>query len=82
MDESSLLPRAKREKYNVLFASGDAPDLIFEYDTKYRNSLISQKQLMPLNELIEEHSVEYKALLEEYPILRKVTTRDDGNIYR
>lgn len=70
-----------KEKYNVLFASGDAPDLIFEYDTKYRNILISQKQLMPLNDLIEEHSVEYKALLEKYPILRKVATREDGNMY-
>jgi putative aldouronate transport system substrate-binding protein len=70
-----------REKFNVMFASGNAPDVIFEYDTSYRNELISQKQLMPLNELIEEHSVEYKELLNKYPIMRKVTTRPDGNIY-
>ncbi|TLS54167.1 extracellular solute-binding protein [Paenibacillus antri] len=70
-----------KEKFNVMFASGSAPDLIFEYDTAYRNELISQKQLMPLNDLIEEHSVEYKALLEKYPLLRKVATREDGNMY-
>lgn len=70
-----------KEKFNVMFASGSAPDLVFEYDTAYRNELISQKQLMPLNDLIEEHSVEYKALLEKYPLLRKVATRDDGNMY-
>lgn len=80
--EFVTIPRwESKEKYNVLFASSAAPDLIFEYDTKYRNSLIAQKQLMPLNDLIEEHSVEYKALLDKYPILRKVTTRNDGNIY-
>ncbi|GBG07119.1 ABC transporter substrate-binding protein [Paenibacillus agaridevorans] len=70
-----------KEKFNVMFASSKAPDLIFEYDTAYRNELIAQKQLMPLNDLIEEHSVEYKALLEKYPILRKVATREDGNMY-
>lgn len=80
--EFVTIPRwESKEKYNVLFASGGAPDLIFEYDTAYRNSLISQKQLMPLNDLIEEHSVEYKALLEKFPILRKVATREDGNMY-
>lgn len=70
-----------KEKFNVLFASASAPDLIFEYDTGYRNELINQKQLMPLNDLIEEHSVEYKAMLEKYPILKKVATREDGNMY-
>ncbi len=80
--EFVVIPRwESREKYNVLFASGGAPDLVFEFDTTYRNSLITQKQLMPINDLIEEHSVEYKALLEQYPILRKLATRADGNMY-
>lgn len=78
----STVPRwESKEKFNVLFASASAPDLIFEYDTSYRNELINQKQLMPLNDLIEEHSVEYKAMLEKYPILKKVATREDGNMY-
>ncbi len=78
----TAIPRWEfKEKFNVLFASGTAPDLIFEYATSYRNELISQKQLMPLNDLIEEHSTEYKALLEKYPILRKVAVREDGNLY-
>ncbi len=69
------------DKYNVLFASGQAPDLIYEFKTDFRDQLINAKQLMPIQDLIEEHSVEYKAMLEEYPILRKIATRDDGNMY-
>ncbi|CAH0122319.1 hypothetical protein PAE9249_04868 [Paenibacillus sp. CECT 9249] len=78
----TAIPRWEfKEKFNVLFASGSAPDLIFEYATGYRNELINQKQLMPLGDLIEQHSTEYKALLEKYPLLQKVAARDDGNIY-
>ncbi|MBD2848503.1 extracellular solute-binding protein [Paenibacillus sp. IB182496] len=69
------------DKFNVMFASGTAPDLIFEYATGYRNELINQKQLMPIGELIEQHSTTYKALLEEYPLLRQVGTREDGQMY-
>lgn len=51
------------QKWNVLFASDSAPDIINEYDPNIVNPLIDQKQLMPLNDLIENNSVEYKKLL-------------------
>lgn len=69
------------ETFNTLFASGDAPDLIFEYATSYRNQLYQQGQLMPIGDLIEEHSESYKALMEKYPHLKTIGTKDDGQLY-
>ncbi|WP_127579596.1 extracellular solute-binding protein [Paenibacillus koleovorans] len=80
--EFVAVPRNEsKQKFNVLFASGSAPDLIMEFDTNYRNQLIGQKQLMPIGDLIDKYSVEYKAMLQKNPILRKMATREDGNMY-
>lgn len=67
--------------FNTLFASGDAPDLIFEYDTGYRNQLYQQGQLLPIGDLIEQHSTSYKALMAKYPHLQTIGTKDDGQLY-
>lgn len=69
------------QKFNVLFASRQAPDLIFEFDTAYQGQLYNQKQLMPLDDLIENGSTEYKAMLDKYPALRKAATMEDGHMY-
>lgn len=69
------------QKFNVLFASKSAPDLIFEFDTAYQGQLYNQKQLLPLDDLIENSSKEYKAMLEKYPALRKAGTMADGKLY-
>jgi putative aldouronate transport system substrate-binding protein len=68
-------------KFNALFASGTAPDLILEYDATYRNSWYSQKLLMPLDEMIDKYSTTYKQLLAKYPLLRKIGTKEDGKLY-
>lgn len=70
-----------RQKLNVLFASASAPDLIFEYDQYIKNPLYDQKQLMPIDDMIDKYSTEYKAMLAEYPILKKVGTKSDGKLY-
>lgn len=76
------IPRNKpEEKLNVLFASGSAPDLIVEYSTDNRNAWFSSKQIQPIDEAVEQYSTEYKALLEKYPVLRKLGTRSDGKMY-
>ncbi|WP_284638373.1 extracellular solute-binding protein [Paenibacillus silviterrae] len=76
------IPRNKPEdKLNVLLASGSAPDFIQDYNPLNKNAWYASKQLMPLDDLIEKHSVEYKALLSKYPILRKLGTQDDGKLY-
>lgn len=76
------IPRwESQSKLNVLFASGSAPDLIFEFGTSIRNQFFDQKQLLPLDDLIEQHSVEYKALMEKYPQLKQAGTKTDGKLY-
>ncbi|MCR2805619.1 extracellular solute-binding protein [Paenibacillus soyae] len=70
-----------KQKLNVLFASASAPDLIFEYDPYIKNPLYDQKQLMPINDMIDKYSTTYKELLADYPVLGKVGTKSDGKIY-
>lgn len=80
--EYVMVPRSDSQaRFNTLFAAGDAPDLILEYDTQYRNQLYAQGLLLPIGDLIEEHSTTYKSMLEEYPDLRKVGTKSDGKLY-
>lgn len=69
------------QKYNTLFASSSAPDLIFSGNAEFRNQLYSQKQLLPLDELIEQHSTAYKNLLKQYPLLREAGVKPDGKLY-
>jgi putative aldouronate transport system substrate-binding protein len=69
------------QKFNALFATGTAPDLVLEYDAGYRNQWYSQKLLMPLDDVIEKHSTSYKELMKQFPQLKKLGTKDDGKIY-
>ncbi|TLS52785.1 extracellular solute-binding protein [Paenibacillus antri] len=76
------IPRNEsQQKYSMLFASGEAPDLVLEYDNAFVNTLWAQKQLLPLDDLIAEHSTEYKKLLEKFPELKKLATKPDGKMY-
>lgn len=71
----------QKDKYNVLFASGSAPDLVFEYTSQNLMDWYNTKQLMPLDELIDKYSTTYKQLLQKYPDMKKQTTASDGKIY-
>lgn len=62
-----------QEKWNVLFASGQAPDLIFEFSNPYMRELAAKGQLMPLDEAIEKYSTTYKKNLKENDVLKKLT---------
>lgn len=80
--EFIAIPRwTSSEKYNALFASGTAPDLIEEFSVANLNTFYSNRLLMPLNDVVDNSSTEYKALLEQYPSLRKFLTREDGQMY-
>jgi putative aldouronate transport system substrate-binding protein len=70
-----------KEKTNVMFASGSAPDLLMVFDPTIRNPLYEQKQLLPLDDLIAKSSTDYKKLLEQNPLLRKAGTKPDGKLY-
>jgi putative aldouronate transport system substrate-binding protein len=69
------------KKFNTLVAADQAPDLILEYDSNFRNQLYTQKQILPLDDLIEKYSTDYKQLLEQFPLLRKLGTKPDGKLY-
>lgn len=76
------IPRGESvQKLNTMFAAGDVPDVILEFSTPFRNQLYSQNQLLPLDDLIEQHSTEYKALLKQWPQLKKAGTKSDGKLY-
>lgn len=76
------IPRGESvQKFNVLLASKEAPDLIQEYDTQFINKLYNQKQIMPLDDLIQQNSKEYKEVLTKFPMLKKLATQADGKMY-
>lgn len=76
------VPRTNpQDKLYVLFASGTAPDVIFEYSPSIRSTLYYQGQLLPIADMIEKYSTNYKQLLEEYPGLRSAGVMPDGELY-
>jgi putative aldouronate transport system substrate-binding protein len=64
------------QRVGVMMASGDYPDVV-DPDSKL-DDLIDAGAFIPLNDLIEEHAPNLKALYEDYfPQMM----REDGNIY-
>lgn len=79
--EFIAIPRwSSSDKYSNLLASDSAPDLILEYDTTILQNMLSNGCLMPIGDLIDQYSVEYKALIEKYPMMKKLGTVD-GELY-
>ncbi|RTE08737.1 extracellular solute-binding protein [Paenibacillus whitsoniae] len=67
---------------NTLFAAEKAPDLILEYAPQVKNTLIDRKLIQPIEGMIKAYSTEYKELLRKYPILKRVGTGADGQLYQ
>jgi putative aldouronate transport system substrate-binding protein len=75
------VPRAQaQDKLNVLIASNQAPDLIWEYDRSYIGKLVTQGAIQPIDEYIEKYSTSYKKYLEEHPELKQYLTFN-GKMY-
>ncbi|MFD0710756.1 extracellular solute-binding protein [Paenibacillus sp. GCM10027626] len=72
------------DQFNLVFSSSKMPDVI-EYTMsnipKGPDNAIKEKRILRLNELIEEHAPNLKAILEANPEYKKLITTDDGNIY-
>ncbi|GAA3402552.1 extracellular solute-binding protein [Paenibacillus hodogayensis] len=80
--EFVVVPRTGEvAKFNTLFASNTAPDLIITYNGDYRNNLYVSKQVIPLDDLIEKNSTNYKKLVGQYSALKKTGVKDDGKNY-
>ena len=70
------------QKVNLVFASGDLPDIV--YDSVPRPFIINQAaigNIIPLNGLIENYTVNVSSFLQERPEVRRDITDLDGNIY-
>jgi putative aldouronate transport system substrate-binding protein len=58
------VPRSQeQEKLNVLMASGDAPDLVFTYDTNTVYKYVQQGGLTDLTKVLDEHGTDLKTFL-------------------
>ena len=71
------------EKLNLMLASGDYPDIIMGMGVSAAQQMIYGKQgvFLPLNDYIDEYSVNFKKVLEERDYLKASISAPDGNIY-
>lgn len=74
-----------KEKLNLLFMSGDYPDVIMGAyilnSTDAINYGTEEGILIPLNDLIDEYCVNIQQRWEEHPGMKENMTSPDGNIY-
>ena len=71
------------EKLPLLITSGDWPDIFFDPGFSKADEMRYGKQgiFLPLNDLIEKHSVNIKKIFADKPGTREAVTAPDGNIY-
>lgn len=71
------------EKRNILLAGGDYPHAFFTAGIPLADLQKYGQQgiFIKLNDLIDQHAPNLKALLEKYPDVKKGLTMPDGNIY-
>lgn len=70
-------------KKNLVFASGDLPDIFYAADIKSSEQVTygSQGVLIPLDDLIKNYAPNLTKILDENPDIRKSITTPDGHIY-
>lgn len=71
------------EKIQLVLNSFDLPDVIYSGGISASDAARygAEGVLLPLNDLIEEHTVNLKYWLEQRPDIKKLITSPDGNIY-
>jgi putative aldouronate transport system substrate-binding protein len=83
IDWENLPDQVYAEKKNLMLASGELPDVLF--NTGLSDAEIVQNgtngTLLPLEDLIEEHAPTLTAILDERPDIRAAITASDGHIY-
>lgn len=74
---------AMAEKRNLAMASGEYPDAFFigGWSTNDLMKYGGQGSFIPLNDLIDKYAPNLKAIMDQYPEVRKALTMPDGNIY-
>lgn len=74
-----IVPRSEApEKMNMLFAAGEGPDVVANYEDML--PFISKGQALEITDDLLNKMPNYKNILDEYPALRKMTTVN-GKLY-
>ena len=71
---------AALEKFNLMLASGELPDVIIFYKTEI-DKAAQQGILAPMSELVDEYAPNFKKILEEEPSILKDIKANDGDFY-
>jgi len=75
------VPRTQSvQKINALIATGEAPDIMWEFGTGFMRNLQVQGVIQPIDEYVEKYSTVYKAYLEANPELLPYITVN-GKMY-
>ena len=82
IDYIEVAPPAQSESLNLMFASGDFPDILNyaitgTYSIPY---LIENEIVMDLQDMMDEHAPSYTALMDADPALYLATVDDEGQI--
>ncbi|SHH57274.1 ABC transporter substrate-binding protein [Clostridium grantii] len=82
-DWTVALEQDRQQKLNLLMASGNYTDVIFDsfFTPSEQYVYGSQGILIPLNDLIDKYAPNIKKALEDYPGIKAQLTMPDGNIY-
>lgn len=73
----------EQQTYNLMIASGDMPDMVYNYFVAYPGGLdkaLADGIYIRLNELIDAHAPNYSTLRNSTDFTRKATITDTGNI--
>lgn len=72
------------ERLKIMLASGDVCDIIVSGWTDYTGgaeAAIDEGHVAPLNDLMETHAKDFKAVVEAYPEVAKAAKTDKGDYY-
>lgn len=72
----------EKEAFNLMLSSGNLADIIAYVDIAEMEKLGRDGGMIALNDLIDEHAPNIKALLEADPMFRQTAYSLDGNIYQ
>jgi putative aldouronate transport system substrate-binding protein len=79
---ASMATTNSEEAFNLMIASGDLPDIVGGQSLKEQvNRYGPEGAFIPLNDLIEEHAPNIKALFDERPNIYNSIKAHDGNVY-
>ena len=74
----------EQEQFNLMMSSRDYPDIIESgWATREGGAgkAISDKIIIPINDIVEKHAPNYKKVLDENPNVKKAFTTDDGQLF-